>query len=251
MKYSLILTLLLIMACSQNQSAQKNDLDSQSDKQSTQLNITTKFVTGQFDFTKRDDFVQVDSQYVNRPIYLHEKTYKAFKAMADSAKKDGITLTIISGTRNFNDQKGIWERKWEASKKTTPIAKAKEILNWSSMPMTSRHHWGTDMDLNNLENSYFESGYGQKVYDWLGTHANSFGFYQPYTDKSINGRTGYNMEKWHWSYTPLSCQYLAYYNSNMTNEDITGFKGSETAVKLDMVKNYVNGISQRLKKACK
>ena len=32
------------------------------------------------------------------------------------------------------------------------------------MPSTSRHHWGTDLDLNNLNNSYFTSGKGKKIY---------------------------------------------------------------------------------------
>jgi len=31
----------------------------------------------------------------------------------------------------------------------------------------------------------------------MAEHANDYGFYQPYTDKSLNGRTGYEEEKWH------------------------------------------------------
>jgi hypothetical protein len=115
------------------------------------------------------------------------------------------------------------------------------------MPMTSRHHWGTDMDLNKLNNSYFEKGPGKKEFDWLKAHANSFGFYQPYTDKSINGRTGYNMEKWHWSYMPLAGPYLNYYNKHVTNADIKGFKGAYLAPKIDMVGKYVNGVSKKIK----
>ena len=214
---------------------------------SIQIDLSTDFVTGRFDFTKRDDFVQVDSQYANKTVYLHKKTYNAFKAMADSAKKDGISFSIVSGTRNYADQKSIWERKWRASDSTTAIGKANGILAFSSMPMTSRHHWGTDIDLNNLNNSYFESGQGLKEYRWLKEHANSFGFYQPYTNKNKNGRTGYNEEKWHWSYIPLAQNYLQYYNQHITNADIKGFKGSKQAKTIDMVQNYVNGISAKIK----
>uniref|UniRef100_UPI0035656002 M15 family metallopeptidase n=1 Tax=Fodinibius sp. TaxID=1872440 RepID=UPI0035656002 len=141
----------------------------------------------------------------------------------------------------------IWERKWNNSTAESDLDKALEILEYSSMPMTSRHHWGTDIDLNDLNNSYFESGQGRKEYEWLRAHANDFGFYQPYTDKSLNGRTGYNEEKWHWSYLPLASQYLKFYNRNISNADITGFKGSELAKEIDMVNNYVNGISATIK----
>ena len=48
------------------------------------------------------------------------------------------------------------------------ISAVKEIMKYSSMPSTSRHHWGTDIDLNSLENSYFEKGEGKKYsIGWL------------------------------------------------------------------------------------
>jgi LAS superfamily LD-carboxypeptidase LdcB len=211
------------------------------------LHITKKFVTGQFDFHNRNDFVRVPDKYSNKEVYLQKKTYHAFLSMADSARKAGIKLVIVSGTRNFNYQKAIWDRKWQNSDSTTDLGKARGILQFSSMPMTSRHHWGTDMDLNHLSNSYFEKGPGKKEYEWLKNNANDFGFYQPYTDKSKNGRTGYNMEKWHWSYMPLAGPYLNFYNKNVTNSDIKGFKGSELAGKIDMVGNYADGVSQKIK----
>ncbi|KGL62224.1 D-alanyl-D-alanine carboxypeptidase [Polaribacter sp. Hel1_85] len=51
------------------------------------------------------------------------------------------------------------------------------------------------------------------------------------------------MEKWHWSYIPLAKKYLEYYNSNFSYENITGFKGSELAGELNIIKDFVNGIS--------
>ena len=41
--------------------------------------------------------------------------------MHAAAKKDGINLQIVSGTRNFEEQKGIWERKWELNFKAFMI----------------------------------------------------------------------------------------------------------------------------------
>jgi LAS superfamily LD-carboxypeptidase LdcB len=109
------------------------------------------------------------------------------------------------------------------------------------MPSSSRHHWGTDIDLNSLNNSYFNSGKGLSEYEWLITHANHFGFYQVYTEKNKN-RTGYNLEKWHWSYLPLASKYLDFYNKRVINDDINGFEGFQQAQKVKIIKDYVNGI---------
>jgi len=210
-------------------------------------NASVDLVTGRFDYHKRDDFMRIPDQYANKEVYLQKKTYQAFKAMADSAQKDGVRLIIVSGTRNFWYQKSIWDRKWKRSKKSSDLDKAKEILLYSSMPMTSRHHWGTDLDLNNLNNDWFEEGKGKKIYNWLKAHANDFGFYQPYSDKSLHNRHGYEEEKWHWSYMPLADPYLDFYNNHVTNKDIHGFEGSGLASQIDMVGNYVNGVSVKVK----
>lgn len=210
-------------------------------------NTSVELVTGQFDFTDHEDFVRVADSLSDKEIYLQKPTYDAFLEMAKSAKEDGVNLIIVSGTRNFNYQKAIWDRKWQNSEAEADMAKALEILEYSSMPMTSRHHWGTEIDLNNLNNEWFEEGEGKEIYDWLVTHANDYGFYQVYTDKSLNNRTGYEEEKWHWSYMPLAGPYLDFYNEHVTNEDITGFEGAELAPEIDMVGNYVNGVSVKVR----
>ncbi len=255
MKTLLFISLLVFVSCAQNESSNETTLKGEQiamqneiKADSLNLNITTDFVTGQFDFRSHEDFKKVAAKYANDDdTYLHKKTYMAFKKMYESALEDGVKLIIVSGARNFRDQKAIWEGKWQRFEAPSPLKKALKILNYSSMPMTSRHHWGTDIDLNNLNNDYFESGEGKEIYDWLKTNANKFGFYQPYTDKSLNNRTGYNMEKWHWSYLPLADKYLEFYNEHITNEDITGFKGSELAAEIDMAENYVNGLSVKVK----
>jgi hypothetical protein len=83
---------------------------------------------------------------------------------------------------------------------------------------------------------------GAKEYQWLKENAKKYGFHQVYTSKK-NGRTGYNMEKWHWSYMSLAKKYLEYYNTKISYEDITDFEGSELAEELNIVKYFVNGIS--------
>ncbi|MEO5905404.1 MAG: M15 family metallopeptidase, partial [Saprospiraceae bacterium] len=185
-------------------------------------------------------------------LYLRKDTYEAFKKMYNHALAEGIQLQIKSATRNFNYQKGIWESKWTGAKliesgenlaETTPDAKerALKILRYSSMPGSSRHHWGTDIDLNSFENSWFEKGEGLDIYNWLKEHAAEHGFCQPY---SAGRPHGYFEERWHWSFMPVSEKLTALARQSMKNEMIKGFMGSETAVSIDIVKKYVLGIDE-------
>lgn len=201
-----------------------------------------KYLIGDVRFSRDANFEKVPSKYATKEMYLRKETLKAFIEMAESAKKDGVKLIIISGARSFKHQKSIWERKWNKSTIKNPTEKARNILLYSSMPMTSRHHWGTDIDINNLNNKYFTHGKGLKEYNWLIKNASKFGFCQVYTDKS-KGRTGYQMEKWHWSYLPLANELLDQYSEHVNLEDISGFKGSETATELNVIHDYVNGIN--------
>lgn len=210
------------------------------------LNITKALVLGKFDYKTDSTFTRVSAKHSAKTVYINKKVYSAFLKMHKAAATDGIDLNILSGTRNFKEQKAIWERKWKKYAKLKPLERAKKILEYSSMPSTSRHHWGTDMDLNSLSNSYFSSGKGLKVYEWLIENANTFGFYEVYTKKN-NLRTGYNLEKWHWSYLPLANKYLKFYNNRIVYDDINNFKGYEEAPKLGVINDYVNGISQKAK----
>ncbi len=199
------------------------------------------YIMGHFDPATHPDFVAVDSVYaVRQGLYLRKETYEAFRLMYDHAYADGICLQIVSATRNFDSQKAIWEAKWtgrvliendENLAETTPDP--------SAMPGTSRHHWGTDIDLNSVENSYFEEDEGIDVYKWLKKHAAEHGFFQPY----VAGRPyGFLEEQWHWSYKPVSTLLTEFAKKKLTNEMITGFMGSESAVLIDVVKYYMWGL---------
>jgi LAS superfamily LD-carboxypeptidase LdcB len=208
--------------------------------------MTKDFVLGKFDYKNDSTFLKVNPPYSAKAVYLNNQVVNSFLEMYQAAMADGIELKIISGTRNFEEQKVIWERKWKMYQNLEPLARALKILEYSSMPSSSRHHWGTDIDLNSINNSYFHSGKGLKAYQWLKTYANAYGFYQVYTEKDQN-RTGYNLEKWHWSYLPLASKYLAFYNKQISTSDITGFSGYDQAQEVMIIKNYVNGISKMAK----
>ena len=111
------------------------------------------------------------------------------------------------------------------------------------MPGTSRHHWGTDIDLNDLNNEYFATGQGKKVYDWLVEHGAEYGFCQVYTEQGEARPEGYQEEKWHWSYMPLASPFLQQYNKQVSYDDLGGFAGEEAAEQVGAIPKYVNGIA--------
>ncbi|MCB0643741.1 MAG: M15 family metallopeptidase [Phaeodactylibacter sp.] len=216
--------------------------------------LNKAYLMGQFDPAQHPDFVHIDPKYADKPdLFLRKEAYAAFLKMREAAAAEGIRLLIRSATRPFHYQRSIWEGKWTGERKvdgkdlskSIPDAKTRalKILEYSSMPGTSRHHWGTDIDLNAFENSYFESGQGLKEYNWLVENGPKFGFCQVYSQKGEDRPHGYNMEKWHWSYLPIAQQLTNFAETALKDEDITGFKGAEAAPQIGVVEKYVLGIN--------
>lgn len=209
--------------------------------------VSKDFLIGKFDYRKDERFVLVDKKWCKREIYLQKKTFVAFVKMAEAAKEDGIDLFVVSGTRNFADQKKVWEDYWKKNQKKikNPKDNAKKTVQNIYMPSASRHHWGTDIDINSEDPKYFEKEQGKNVYRWLVENANKYGFCQVYTDKKRSKRTGYSTEVWHWSYMPLSNYYLENYSKNIMYTDIKGFTGSDQAKELNIIQTYVQGINRK------
>ncbi|MEN8768151.1 MAG: M15 family metallopeptidase [Candidatus Arcticimaribacter sp.] len=146
----------------------------------------------------------------------------AFQKMQTAALNDGIEIKIVSSFRSYASQKGIWNKKYKHFKNqglTGPEAIAK-IVEYSTLPGTSRHHWGTDIDIiegskkiegDVLLEKHFHNGPYQELSQWLKTNANSYGFDLVYTQDSL--RKGFFYEPWHYSYTPLSKEFLQLYRT--------------------------------------
>jgi LAS superfamily LD-carboxypeptidase LdcB len=217
---------------------------------------TVDFLMGKFDPATHEEFTLIQEGFADREgRYMHREAYVGFLEMFEAAQEQGINLQIISAARNFDYQKGIWERKWRGNTllegKTDariiedPSERALAILRYSAMPGASRHHWGTDIDLNALDNGYFSSGEGKKTFDWLEANARNFGFCRPYTAKDGKGRsTGYEEEKWHWSYYPLSKVMTKDASILLQDSLIIGFAGSETATDIQVVDHFILGVDK-------
>ncbi len=205
------------------------------------------FLTGQIDYYTDPHFIEIPKQYAYREdMFLLKETYEAFYNMYLAAQKDGISLKIISATRTHTEQSWIWEDKWKkaAYNNADQLIKISNIMQFSAMPGTSRHHWGTEIDLNSLSDEYFTTGAGKNIYKWLITHACEFGFCQVY-DEAYKNRKGHGEEKWHWSYYPLSKGLPERYKLNVKYSDIKGFSGCELAEQAHVIEDYVLGVSTK------
>jgi LAS superfamily LD-carboxypeptidase LdcB len=164
-------------------------------------------------------------------VLLQQETAKAFAAMRDAAKRQGINIAICSAYRSFDKQLSIWNAK--ATGKRPLLDKQHQPLNfeslssqqiidsiliWSALPGASRHHWGTDIDvydpskidrdaLQLVAAEYQANGPCHALYLWLQQHANQFGFYFPFQQ----GKSGVSTEEWHLSYYPVASHYTESY----------------------------------------
>lgn len=152
---------------------------------------------------------------------LREEAYISFKKMQAEALKSNIKIGVVSSYRSFAHQKRIWERKFKSNqtKGLLPAINISKIIEYSTIPGTSRHHWGTDIDIYQtnvmqprgllLESNFHNNGAFCKLKEWMDIHAKDYGFYLSYTD--LPNRKGFKYEPWHYSYKPLSSQYLKAY----------------------------------------
>ncbi len=194
---------------------------------------------GKINVKNHPDFTNIKSN--GEIFWLRKEVAVKYLEMANQAEKDGIKLYIISAFRSFEDQKKIWQYKMKKYSSLPREERIKKILQYFTVPGTSRHHWGTEIDLVSDNPKFFKTIQGQKIFNWLTNNAPWYGFFLPYA----SGRTnGIKEEKWHWSYKPLSEKYLIEYTNKIKYEDLDGFFDPKFLEKLNLFENYILNISQ-------
>ncbi len=186
----------------------------------------------------------------------------AFQSMQQAAKKDSIELNIVSSFRSYAAQKRIWNRKYKrftSEGYSGPEAIAK-IIEYSTLPGTSRHHWGTDIDLIDgskkvagdvLLEEHFHRGEYQKLHQWMQKNALKFGFELVYTKDSL--RKGFLYEPWHYSYAKISKKYLTRFKEQevikaiVKDSSLLGNAFISKAFLATYYQDHVLGINARLK----
>lgn len=162
---------------------------------------------------------------------LHRGVIEPLAQLTAAAKEAGFSLRVASGYRSFERQKAIWTAKVSGERpvldergrpldieRLNELELALAILRWSALPGSSRHHWGTDMDVydasalprgGTLQLTREECDPGGPMYrfhrwltDFLASEANP-GFYRPYDVD----RGGVAPEPWHLSFAPIANEY--------------------------------------------
>lgn len=189
-----------------------------------------------------NELVAVPKALTKKDEWVHKAVYDPLMALIAHAKADGITLSVLSAYRSYDHQKRIWEKKWGDSA-DNDVNQALKNLEYSSFPGTSRHHWGTDIDFNSVELSYWQSDEGRRVHAWLTKNAPKYGFCQTYG----NDRTqGYAVEDWHWSHLPTAMPYYQQISNLAVVQIATSqpVKGAEAVRTLNTkLFGYIQGIS--------
>lgn len=155
---------------------------------------------------------------------LTPNTAEAFCAMQAAALQDGIDLQLVSAYRSFARQQQIFEDKYTryTAEGLTPTAAIQRILEYSTIPGTSRHHWGTEIDITDanapnqkrllVPEKFHGNGPFAPLHQWMQTNAHRFGFYLVYTKD--DSRTGFAYEPWHYTYLPEAKAFLELYYPN-------------------------------------
>lgn len=184
----------------------------------------------------------------------------AFIAMNEYAKLDGYNLNIFSAYRNFDLQLLIWNKKYitlenELSDKNEIVS---SILRYNALPGTSRHHWGTEIDIIGniskqkdplIEENYSLGGIYFELFLWLQKNASKFGFHLVYTNNHL--RPGFFYEPWHFSYKSLSKPILnCFLNENwieyIDKKMILGYEIMNEKFIMNYLDNYMHGLDEHL-----
>ncbi|MCZ8131164.1 MAG: M15 family metallopeptidase [Steroidobacteraceae bacterium] len=156
---------------------------------------------------------------------LHRAVARPFLRMRAAAAKAGIDLVPASSFRDFERQRAIWNGKWSGERplvdragrpldamRLSDAARVDAILAWSAVPGTSRHHWGTDLDVYDraavprgyrlllVPAEYAPDGPFARLTAWLDANMARFGFFRPYA----TDRGGVQPEPWHLSHAPTA-----------------------------------------------
>ncbi|KIE88258.1 putative peptidase M15 [Actinobacillus pleuropneumoniae] len=169
--------------------------------------------------------------------FLQAEAVDAFLTLQQAAKAAGFNLQPASTYRDFDRQMLIWNAKFNGERKVhddngcaidmaklDDLQKIQAMMRWSAVPGSSRHHWGTEIDIFDpdllpegqhlqLEPWEYQTGsYFAPLAEWLHHNAERFGFYFPF-DGIHNAKVGYE----------LGISVIVRFPPNMKSNSITRF----------------------------
>ncbi|GMN10474.1 M15 family metallopeptidase [Croceitalea sp. MTPC9] len=219
-------------------------------------------MTNEPEYTIEELMGKADIELFGDGINLRKEAHDAFIEIKKAAYSAGFDIKMISSYRSYERQKTIFERKFIKYTETDgmqPIAAIDKIIEYSTIPGTSRHHWGTDIDIIDgyprvsgdvlVPEKFGEGGPFEAFKKWLDENAEKFGFYLVYTDDYF--RKGFKYEPWHYSYAPLSKPMLEQFRGvnifrQLIREEFEGSEHFTTGFLKTYIQNNILGVNEEL-----
>lgn len=121
---------------------------------------------------------------------LRPEAAQAFRAMADGARAEGVSLRSVSAYRSYASQKITYNNYLKKYRQSV-------VDDFSARPGHSEHQTGLALDINVASSkAHFEN---TKAFAWLKEHCAEYGFILRY-DQGKEAVTGYRFEPWHYRY---------------------------------------------------
>ncbi len=214
------------------------------------------------DFSTNELMGKANIPLYGEDINLRKEACEAFVAMKKAAYQDGINIKIVSSYRSFERQQAIFERKYLAyteDEEMAPLDAVDRIIEYSTIPGTSRHHWGTDIDITDgyrktegdvlVAEKFDAGGPFEGLKKWMDEHAAEYGYHIVYTDNPK--RRGFKYEPWHYSYAPLSIPMLASFRRKnilqlLQKEDFLGSEHFTAGFVKSYIQNHILDINPAL-----
>ena len=145
-------------------------------------------------FDEAADLVPTRCAVSGADLLLTPAASSAWKALAQGAASEGVTLELVSGFRSYAYQRDLIRRQQEAGRALD------EILRSIAPPGYSEHHTGEAADISSPGCDDLTASFAETpAFHWLAEKAAQFGWTMSYPP---GNDFGYVYEPWHWKWHP-------------------------------------------------
>ena len=140
---------------------------------------------------KQYNLVNMNREYTvndGKQYLLAGVAYEKYVEMSDAAKKDGLSMRVISAYRTEDYQRNLYNNKVRTTGKVNAD-------NYSARPGSSEHQTGLAVDISSTKGTFEYT----PEFKWLQKHAHEYGYILRYP-KDKEWITGYSYEPWHYRY---------------------------------------------------
>lgn len=154
------------------------------------------------------DFISNGDRSVN---VLKSEAASALKEMFEGAEKDGVYLLGVSGYRDYNYQKRLYENEVQ-------VFGEKRASRYVAEPGESEHQTGLAIDILSSEYQIMDENFKfTNAYKWIEDNCEKYGFIIRYPEGKEDV-TGYGYEPWHIRYVGVNAaEYIM--NNDLTLEE--------------------------------